>query len=84
MKSRTGTIIQHKQGQHLVAWNIASLWDRSYKINNDLYNAMISMGYTGQYHTPDDFKAEIKDWAWLTGVCIVSGIMLYLNVITGN
>ena len=48
IKSRVGAKMHYKKGQHIVAWNIAYLWTRSYQLNEDVYKAMLSRGYRGE------------------------------------
>lgn len=48
IKSRVGMKVHHAKGRKLVGWNIANLWIRSYHLNNQVYNAMISRGYRGE------------------------------------
>jgi len=48
IKSRVGVKIHYKKGRHIVAWNIAYLWARSYQLNEDVYKAMLSRGYRGE------------------------------------
>jgi len=48
IKSRVGAKVHYKKGQHIVAWNIAYLWARSYQLNEDVYKAMLSRGYRGE------------------------------------
>ena len=48
IKSRVGVKMHYKKGQHIVAWNIAYLWTRSYQLNEDVYKAMLSRGYRGE------------------------------------
>ncbi len=48
IKSRVGAKVHYKKGRHIVAWNIAYLWARSYKLNEDVYKAMLSRGYRGE------------------------------------
>jgi cobalt/nickel transport system permease protein len=48
IKSRVGTALHYKKGQHIVAWKIANLWERSQQLNEEVYNAMLSRGYTGE------------------------------------
>ncbi len=48
IKSRVGVKMHYKKGQHVVAWNIAYLWARSYQLNEDVYKAMLSRGYRGE------------------------------------
>ncbi|MDD5618634.1 MAG: cobalt ECF transporter T component CbiQ [Candidatus Omnitrophica bacterium] len=65
IKSRVGSRLHYKKGQEIVAWNISSLWQRSYHLNEAVYNAMLSRGYSGETVLLNDFKARPKDWAWL-------------------
>ena len=53
LKSRIGRPVSVKKGQGVVAWNIASLWQRSYQLQKDVYGAMVSRGYNGEPHTYD-------------------------------
>lgn len=71
VKSRVGTKIHYKKGQHLVAWNIAFLWRRSYQLNEDVYKAMLSRGYHGEPATLDNLKIKTKDWLWVSLVLII-------------
>jgi cobalt/nickel transport system permease protein len=48
IKSRTGSRMHYKKGQRIVSWNIACLWVRSCKLNQDVYKAMLSRGYKGE------------------------------------
>jgi cobalt/nickel transport system permease protein len=77
VKSRVGHQMCYKRGQHLAAWNMASLWYRSYRLNEAVYGAMLSRGYTGEVIIFDDFKARAKDWAWLFVSIVLSGAVLY-------
>ena len=51
IKSRVGTLHSIKKGQRIVTWNIASLWQRSIKLNEEVYKAMVSRGYSGEPKT---------------------------------
>lgn len=77
IKSRVGSRVHYKKGQRLVAWNIASLWNRSYQFNEAVYNAMRSRGYRGEPVTLDDFRVTFKDAIWLFFVAIFTAVMLY-------
>jgi cobalt/nickel transport system permease protein len=48
IKSRVGSGLHYRKGQHIVAWKIANLWERSQQLNEEVYNAMLSRGYTGE------------------------------------
>lgn len=73
IKSRVGTRIDYDKGQRLVAWNIASLWYRSYHMHEAVYQAMLSRGFGGEFVILDEFKTNKKDRIWLimTLLCCV-------------
>jgi len=78
IKSRTGGLIPDKKGRSIVAWNIATLWQRSVKLNEDVYSSMLSRGYTGEPIVLDEFKSTLKDWLWC--ILIVTVVLaLYVN-----
>ncbi len=79
IKSRVGTRLHYKRGQHIVAWNISSLWHRSYYLNQSVYNAMLSRGYTGEPVILDDFKTKIRDWVWLLLAIIFFVTLLFFT-----
>jgi len=79
IKSRVGIKIHYKKGQHIVAWNIAYLWNRSYHLNEAVYKAMLSRGYRGEPVVMDEYKVTVKDWLWLFFVALISAAMIYLN-----
>jgi cobalt/nickel transport system permease protein len=65
IKSRVGGRLHYKKGQSVVAWNIAFLWQRSFRLNEDVYKSMLSRGYCGEPLAIGRFKAGAKDWIWL-------------------
>ncbi len=79
MKSRVGRKIHYKKGQHIIAWNIAGLWQRSYQLNQQVYLAMLSRGYTGEPCMLNSFKTKAIDWLWLFFAIIIFGLVSYLN-----
>lgn len=48
VQSRTGGVSSYAAGRKITAWNIANLWQRSYKLQKDVYGAMLSRGYNGE------------------------------------
>lgn len=65
IKSRVGGRIHRKSGQHIAAFKIAYLWQRSEQLNKEVYDAMLSRGFTGEPVALDEFHASKKDWFWL-------------------
>jgi cobalt/nickel transport system permease protein len=79
IKSRVGSRLYYKKGQHIVAWNIACLWARSYQLNEQVYLAMLSRGYSGEPVVLHDYKTALRDWLWLLLALIVFIIVIFLN-----
>ena len=79
IKSRVGTRVSYERGQHVVAWNIAYLWARSYYLNEEVYNAMLSRGYRGEPIVAYDFRAKAKDWLWLLLVILILVAVFYFT-----
>jgi cobalt/nickel transport system permease protein len=77
IKSRVGRIVHHKRGRHIVVWNIASLWNRSYDLHEAVYRAMLSRGYGGEPVVWDDFRIRGRDALWLCFVIVVSAAVTY-------
>lgn len=65
IRSRVGSGIHHRKGQKVVAWNIAHLWMRSYALNEQVYQAMVARGFSGEPATLDHFQVRRRDWLWL-------------------
>lgn len=79
IKSRVGTAVHYQKGQCIVAWNIASLWARSYQLNEEVYKAMLSRGYRGEAATWNDFKIKPRDWLWLFIAILIGTATIYLT-----
>jgi cobalt/nickel transport system permease protein len=79
IKSRAGTKIHYKKGQHVVAWNIAFLWQRSYQLNEDVYKAMLSRGYHGEPVVLNELKVKARDWLWLCVSIFISILLFFFN-----
>ena len=69
--SRVGSRIHYRKGQRVVAWNIAHLWRRSYALNEQVYNAMVSRGFRGEPVAVDRFRTRPRDWWWLLATGVV-------------
>lgn len=77
IKSRVGILVPHKKGRDIAAWNIGSLWQRSYYLNQAVYNAMLSRGYCAEPKALDEFKTGVLDWACLSFAVIIICCILY-------
>jgi cobalt/nickel transport system permease protein len=79
IKSRVGVNIHYKKGQSLVAWNIANLWQRSEEMNEEVYNAMLSRGYSGEPQLLEEFHTNRRDWIWLAVSLIFVFVIIYFS-----
>ena len=71
IRSRVGRQVHYKKGQQVVAWSMASLWQRSYRMNEEVYSAMLFRGYAGEPVVFNDFKTKPWDWMWLLLIIII-------------
>jgi len=76
IKSRVGGGLRYKKGQGIVALKIATLWQRSYQLNEEVYNAMLSRGYAQEARLLEEFKLGFKDRAWLFCATIISILLV--------
>lgn len=77
IKSRVGFVSSLKKGQGIVAWNIAVLWQRSYRMNEEVYKAMLSRGYCGEPEVLNEFSAGPKDRFWLAAAMLIFASVFY-------
>jgi len=56
IKSRVGVVSRRQKGRKVVAWNIANMWNRAEQMNEQVYLAMLSRGYTGEPRVLKDCK----------------------------
>jgi cobalt/nickel transport system permease protein len=79
IKSRVGGRLHYKKGQSVVAWNIAFLWQRSYRLNEDVYKSMLSRGYNGEPATKETFRAKARDWVWLFTASAIFLLLIWIK-----
>jgi cobalt/nickel transport system permease protein len=62
IKSRVGFVSSAKEGRRTVTSNMAGMWLRSYRLQSQVYDAMVSRGYSGEAYVLDEFKAKAGDY----------------------
>lgn len=62
IKSRVGFVTSVKSGQRIVTVNMAGLWLHSYRLQSQVYDAMLSRGYTGEPHIMEEFRVRPADY----------------------
>lgn len=77
VKSRVGTVSHGPAGRQLVAWTMANLWTRSLQLNDKVYGAMLSRGFTGEPVLLTGFRFRRRDAAWLLGVALLGAALLW-------
>jgi cobalt/nickel transport system permease protein len=79
IKSRVGFVSSAKEGRRMVTSNMAGLWLRSYRLQSQVYDAMVSRGYSGEAYVLDEFKAKAGDYIFSAfALCALIGT-LWLN-----
>jgi energy-coupling factor transporter transmembrane protein EcfT len=69
-----------KQGRRGVTSNMAGLWLRSYRLQSQVYDAMVSRGYSGEAYVLDEFKAKAGDYIFFAfALCALIGTV-WLNM----
>ncbi len=79
IKSRVGFIQSTKSGQKIVGANMSGLWLKSYRLQTQVYSAMLSRGYTGEPRILDNFKADIIDFIIVVFTVVLFAGTLWLN-----
>jgi cobalt/nickel transport system permease protein len=73
IKSRVGFVTSTKTGRRIVTATMAGLWLKSYRLQTQVYNAMLARGYTGEPQVVDAFHARTTDFIFL--VCALLGLI---------
>jgi cobalt/nickel transport system permease protein len=79
VKSRVGFVSSPKTGRRIAALNMAGLWLRSYRLHSQVYDAMVSRGYTGEPVALNEFRAGRNDYLFLALSLFILIGTLWLN-----
>jgi cobalt/nickel transport system permease protein len=79
IKSRVGFIHSTKAGQKIAAMNMSGLWLKSYRMQTQVYDAMLSRGYMGEPKVLEEFKGGTIDGVLLTISLLTLAGTLWLN-----
>ena len=78
-KSRTIRPLSAGNERNWTASRIGVTFRKSIAMSNDVYSAMLSRGFHGEYLTMNRFHAGPKDYWWSAAVVLCSGILLLLE-----
>ena len=77
-KSRTVAATSGDEQRQYIVASMGVLMSKSFKLSNDVYQAMLSRGFSGHVRTFIDYKMQRRDWALgaFTFVWIVAALVL--------
>lgn len=78
-KSRNVEKISSKEGRKFVSSAMANVLIRSQQLSDDVYNAMVSRGYKGEYKTITTFKITFYDYIWIGFNTTFLSILWYIH-----
>lgn len=79
IKSRAGASMTLAKGRRIVSWNMGNLWHRSVQLNEQVFSAMLSRGYSGEAYSLEEFRAKGKDWLCLFCAAVIILAILYAD-----
>ena len=79
IRSRVGLVTSPKTGRRIAALNMAGIWLRSYRLHTQVYDAMVSRGYTGEPIVLNEFRARKGDYLFLAVSLFMLIGTLWLN-----
>lgn len=82
IRSRAGFIRSARTGRRTVAASMAGLWLKSYTLQTQTYDAMLSRGYTGEPRVLEDFRVRPVDIIILAAAGMALCGSVWLNLYT--
>jgi cobalt/nickel transport system permease protein len=78
-KSRTIRPLSPAADRNWTASRIGVTFKKSVEMSNDIYHAMLSRGFQGEFRTMNRFHATALDHIWLVTVLCFGGILILLE-----
>ncbi|MCL5291833.1 MAG: cobalt ECF transporter T component CbiQ [Actinobacteria bacterium] len=78
-ESRTIGRFPASEERRWVAGRMAFVVKKSVKMSDEVYNAMLSRGYSGSIHALSPLKAGARDLAWLLSAVLLSMALILIN-----
>ena len=78
-KSRTISNSDLKENRRFIASSMGTLYGKSYTMSEEVYQSMLSRGYTGEIHNSTQFYFTFWDWS-----AIVLAVLLSLLIYVGD
>jgi cobalt/nickel transport system permease protein len=81
-EARKSRIVARTSGKEQRWWIVSSmsvLMSRSFRMSDEVYQAMLARGFTGQIRTLTDYKMTLPDWALTAAALVGSAAAVYAN-----
>jgi cobalt/nickel transport system permease protein len=78
-KSRTIRPLSTAMDRNWTASRIGVTFKKSLDMSEDIYKAMLSRGFHGEFRTVGRFHAGMIDYLWLATVLVFSGMLILLE-----
>ena len=75
-KSRTIRPLSRAAERNWIASRIGATFKKSVDMSEDIYKAMLSRGFHGEFRSTDRFHARATDYIWLVTVLLFGGILI--------
>ncbi len=75
-KSRTIRAFSAAVERSWIASRIGVTFKKSVEMSNDVYLAMLSRGFHGEYKTLDRFRSRTVDYLWLAAILACGGLLV--------
>ena len=73
-----------RQGRKFVAAGAGTLFGKAHHVSEEVHQAMVARGFTGNARTLDAFKLRAIDAAWAAGAVAVAAAMLFADRLLGG
>jgi len=81
--ARKSRIVAKTSGKEQRWWIVAAigvLMSRSFRISEDVYQAMLARGFSGRMQTLDEYRLHVADWLLLAAAVGTAGAAVYAGV----
>jgi len=81
--ARKSRIVAKTSGKEQRWWIVAAigvLMSRSFRISEDVYQAMLARGFSGRMQTLDEYRLHVADWLLLAAAVGAAGAAVYAGV----
>jgi cobalt/nickel transport system permease protein len=80
--ARKSRIVARSSGGEQRWWIVSSigvLMSRSFRMSEEVYQAMLARGFQNEMRTIDDYRMRVADWLFLAGACGAATIAIYVG-----